>query len=205
MTNQKTIHRLVQGDARNLSFIPDESIHLVVTSPPYWILKKYREHPGQMGHIDDYEKFIAELSKVWQHCCCILVPGGRLICAVGDVCLSRIKFGRHVIVPLHADIAVSCRKIGFNNLNPIIRYKMAKATYEVNNGTKFFGKPYEPNAIIKNDIEFILMQHKPSGYRKPTITTSIKYDRQKRLRGMVSTNLGYSWGINKKSSCTISI
>lgn len=169
MINQRTIHRLIQGDARNLSFIPDESIHLVITSPPYWILKRYRESPNQMGHIKDYEKFIEELSKVWRHCYRILVPGGRLVCVVGDVCLSRRQFGRHVVVPLHADIAVSCRKIGFDNLNPIIWYKIAKATYEVNNGTKFFGKPYEPNAIIKNDIEFILMQRKPGGYRKPTI------------------------------------
>ena len=168
MTNQKTEHRLIQGDARNLFFIQDESIHLVITSPPYWILKKYHEHPGQLGHIEDYEKFIEELSKVWQHCYRILVPGGRLVCVVGDVCLSRRKFGRHVVVPLHADIAVSCRKIGFDNLNPIIWHKITKATYEVNNGTGFFGKPYEPNAIIKNDIEFILMQRKPGGYRKPT-------------------------------------
>lgn len=169
MTNHKTVHRLIQGDARNLSFMTDESIHLIVTSPPYWTLKKYHDHPDQMGHIKDYEKFLEELSKVWQHCYRILVPGGRLVCVVGDVCLSRRKFGRHVVVPLHADIAVSCRKLGFDNLNPIIWYKIAKAEYEVNNGTKFFGKPYEPNAIIKNDIEFILMQRKPGGYRKPTI------------------------------------
>jgi len=168
MSDQKSIHRLVEGDARNLSFVRDESIHLVVTSPPYWALKRYREHPNQMGHIEDYEQFVEELSKVWQHCYRILVPGGRIACVVGDVCLSRRKFGRHLVVPLHADIAVSCRKIGFDNLNPIIWYKITKASYEVNNGGKFFGKPYEPNAIIKNDIEFILMQRKPGGYRKPT-------------------------------------
>ncbi len=168
MIDKKTIHRLIQGDARNLSFIQDESIHLVITSPPYWILKRYNEHPSQLGHIEDYENFLEELSKVWQHCYRVLVPGGRMVCVVGDVCLSRRNFGRHVVVPLHADIAVSCRKIGFDNLNPIIWYKIAKATYEVNNGSKFFGKPYEPNAIIKNDIEFILMQRKPGGYRKPT-------------------------------------
>ncbi len=71
-------------------------------------------------------------------------------------------------MPLHADICVSCRKLGFDNLNPIIWHKIANANYEVNNGGKFLGKPYEPNAIIKNDIEFILMQRKPGGYRKPT-------------------------------------
>jgi len=169
MNNKKTLHQLFQKDARCLDFIEDESIHLVVTSPPYWTLKKYREHPHQLGHIQDYEKFIEELSKVWKHCYRALVPGGRLVCVVGDVCLSRRKHGRHVVLPLHSDIAVSCRKIGFDNLNPIIWYKIAKATYEVNNGSKFLGKPYEPNAIIKNDIEFILMQRKPGGYRRPTL------------------------------------
>ena len=91
-----------------------------------------------------------------------------MVCVVGDVCLSRRRHGRHVVVPLHADICVSCRKLGFDNLNPIIWHKIANANYEVNNGGKFLGKPYEPNAIIKNDIEFILMQRKPGGYRKPT-------------------------------------
>ena len=162
-------HRLIQGDARDLTFLDDESIHLVVTSPPYWTLKKYQENPNQMGHIQDYEEFIGELSKVWRECYRVLVPGGRLVCVVGDVCLSRKNYGRHVVVPLHADIAVSCRQIGFDNLNPIIWHKISNATYEIKNGGKFLGKPYEPNAIIKNDIEFILMQRKPGGYRKPTI------------------------------------
>lgn len=165
---QATHHQLVTGDARDLSFIEDGSVHLVLTSPPYWTLKVYRDHPSQLGHVADYESFIKELSKVWQECYRVLVPGGRLVCVVGDVCLSRRKNGRHVVVPLHADIAVSCRKIGFDNLNPIIWHKIANASYEVENGTKFLGKPYEPNAIIKNDIEFILMQRKPGGYRKPT-------------------------------------
>jgi len=164
----QTTHRLIQGDARNLDFISDESIHLVVTSPPYWILKRYNETPNQLGHVDDYDQFIADLSKVWEHVYRILVPGGRLVCVVGDVCLSRRKYGRHVVVPLHADICVSCRKIGFDNLNPIIWHKISNASYEVPNGGRFLGKPYEPNAIIKNDIEFILMQRKPGGYRSPT-------------------------------------
>lgn len=164
-----TLHRLVQGDARDLSFIPDESIHLVVTSPPYWTLKRYNDSEGQMGHIVDYEQFLAELNRVWREVFRVLVPGGRLVCVVGDVCLSRRQNqGRHTVVPLHADICVQCRKLGFDNLNPIIWHKISNAAYEVSNGSKFLGKPYEPNAIIKNDIEFILMQRKPGGYRKPT-------------------------------------
>ena len=164
-----TLHRLVQGDARNLSFIPDESIHLVVTSPPYWTLKDYNQSEGQMGHIKEYDDFLTQLNLVWNEAYRVLVPGGRLVCVVGDVCLSRRENqGRHTVVPLHADICVQCRKIGFDNLNPIIWHKISNASYEVSNGSKFLGKPYEPNAIIKNDIEFILMQRKPGGYRKPT-------------------------------------
>ena len=163
-----TVQQLYLGDARRLDFIPDESVHLVVTSPPYWNLKQYNEHTDQLGHIADYEEFLRELNKVWKEAYRILVPGGRLVCVVGDVCVSRRAFGRHVVFPLHADICVNCRKIGFDNLNPIIWYKIANAAYEVQGGGGFLGKPFEPNAIIKNDIEFILMQRKPGGYRKPT-------------------------------------
>ncbi len=165
---KKTQQRLINGDARDLSFLNNESIHLVVTSPPYWNLKRYNENPDQLGHVNDYESFLSELEKVWQEVFRVLVPGGRLVCVVGDVCVSRRKFGRHLVFPLHADICVLCRKIGFDNLNPIIWHKIANASFEVENGCKFLGKPYEPNAIIKNDMEFILMQRKPGGYRKPT-------------------------------------
>ncbi len=167
-TTKKTFQRLINGDARDLSFLDNESIHLAVTSPPYWNLKRYNENPDQLGHINDYESFLCELEKVWREVYRVLVPGGRLVCVVGDVCVSRRRFGRHLVFPLHADTCVLCRKIGFDNLNPIIWYKIANASFEVENGSKFLGKPYEPNAIIKNDMEFILMQRKPGGYRKPS-------------------------------------
>lgn len=170
-----TTHRLLQGDARNLSYIEDESIHLVVTSPPYWTLKKYRDHDAQLGDIKGYESFLDELDKIWKHCYRALVPGGRLVCVVGDVCLSRRKNnGRHTVVPLHASIQEHCRNIGYDNLAPIIWHKIANASFEASgNGGGFLGKPYEPNAVIKNDIEFILMERKPGGYRKPTVATRV--------------------------------
>ena len=112
--------------------------------------------------------FLGALEKVWREAFRVLVPGGRLVCVVGDVCVSRKRFGRHLVFPLHSDICVLCRKIGFDNLNPIIWHKIANASFEANTNSKILGKPYEPNAIIKNDIEFILMQRKPGGYRKPT-------------------------------------
>jgi len=167
-----TTHELFQADSRYLSFIPDKSVHLVLTSPPYWTLKKYRDHEDQLGDIEDYEGFLNELDKVWRHCYRALVPGGRLVCVVGDVCLARRKNnGRHTVVPLHASIQEHCRRIGYDNLAPIIWHKIANAVFEASgNGGGFLGKPYEPNAVIKNDIEFILMERKHGGYRKPTMT-----------------------------------
>lgn len=163
-----TEHTLYHADARDLSFIRDNSVHLVLTSPPYFNLKEYRKGQNQLGIIDDYQQFVDELEKVWKECYRILVPGGRIVCVVGDVCLSRRKYGRHVVMPLHSDIAVSCRKIGFDNLNPILWHKISNASYEANTNSSILGKPYEPNAIIKNDLEYILMERKPGGYRKPT-------------------------------------
>lgn len=164
-----TLHRSVRGDARELAGIEPNSVHLVLTSPPYWTLKRYRDSDAQMGHFEDYDFFLSELDKVWQRCFDVLVPGGRLICVVGDVCLSRRKNnGRHTVVPLHASIQEHCRVIGFDNLAPIIWNKIANVVHEVEGGGGFLGKPYEPNAVIKNDIEFILMERKPGGYRSPS-------------------------------------
>ena len=167
-----TTHRIILNDARVMpELTKSQSVHLVVTSPPYWTLKKYAGEAGsnQLGHMSDYQQFLLELSKVWERCFDLLVPGGRLCIVVGDVCISRRKGGRHFVVPLHADIGVQCRNIGFDYLTPIMWYKIANAATEVEgNGSPFLGKPYEPNGIIKNDIEYILMLRKPGSYRSPT-------------------------------------
>jgi DNA modification methylase len=164
-----TRHVLVHGDARRMSKEKVGRAHLILTSPPYWTLKEYRNTSGQLGHIIEYEEFLKQLDLVWERCFDLLVVGGRLVCVVGDVCLSRRKNeGRHTVVPLHASIQDHCRAIGFDNLSPIIWHKIANAAYEVENGGGgFLGKLYEPNAVIKNDVEFILMQRKPGGYRAP--------------------------------------
>lgn len=167
----KTTHRVHLGDGRVLSELGDTPfVHLVVTSPPYWNLKEYPGLPeGQLGNLPDYRAFLAELRRVWTRGFELLVPGGRMCVVVGDVCLSRRKSGRHSVVPLHADITKQCLDIGFDYLTPILWYKIANATTEVEgNGSGFLGKPYEPNGVIKNDVEYILMLRKPGSYRTPT-------------------------------------
>ncbi len=182
-----TSHSLHNIDSRRIKFLEPESVHLVVTSPPYWTLKAYRQGEGQLGWVQDYEEFLREIDQVWKLCFDSLVPGGRLICVVGDVCLSRRRNnGRHTVVPLHASIQEHCRSLGFDNLAPIIWNKIANVTHETENGKAgFLGKPYEPNSIIKNDVEFIIMQRKPGGYRKPSI--------EKRILSLISIKDYQQW------------
>lgn len=162
-----TTHRMHLGDARHLSWLPDKSVHLVVTSPPYWTLKTYRHHADQLGEIEDYERFLDELDQVWRECERVLVPGGRICCVVGDVCLPRKKAGRHYVMPLHADIQVHARRFGLDCLSPILWNKIANGVTEAaGNGAGFYGKPYQPGAIVKNDIEYILFLRKGGEYRK---------------------------------------
>ncbi len=163
----KTKHQLYLGDARNLSHIPDKSVHLVVTSPPYWTLKEYVGATGQLGAIENYETFLKELDKVWAECARVLAPGGRVCCVVGDVCLPRKANGRHFVMPLHADIQVRTRAVKLDVLTPILWHKIANSVTEAEgNGAGFYGKPYQPNAIVKNDIEYILFMRKGGAYRK---------------------------------------
>lgn len=163
-----TTHLIHHGDARDLSFIESESVHLVVTSPPYAALIEYPQHASQMGNIQSYELFLDELDRVWAECLRVLVPGGRVACVVGDVCLSRKKAGRHHVLPLAGDIQVRARRVGFDNLNPIHWLKVSNIRLEASNSSRFLGKPNLPNGVVKNDVEHILFLRKPGGYRKPT-------------------------------------
>jgi modification methylase len=169
-----TRHQLVEGDARDLSWIADESVELVITSPPYGLLKPYADAPGQLGNGDDptsvdaYESFLDELDKCWRECARVLVPGGRICCVVGDICLSRRAAGRHHVLPLAADIQVRARTLGLDNLTPIRWLKVANIRLEASNSSWYLGKPNLPGGIVKNDMETIVMLRKPGGYRKPT-------------------------------------
>jgi DNA modification methylase len=185
----RTTHRVLLGDSRRLAGILGErSVELVVTSPPYWDLKRYGDdHDGaQLGHVADRDQFLRELNLVWRACYDALVPGGRMCVVVGDVCRSRKEHGRHVVEPLHAFLQVECQRLGFDPLAPIIWSKIANMATEVEgNGAGFLGKPYEPNAIIKNDIEFILLFRKPGGYRHPTA--------EQRLRSLIEKEDHKQW------------
>jgi DNA modification methylase len=164
----RTRHEMILGDARDLRAIPNDSVHLVVTSPPYFNLKPYASDADghQLGRIEDYEAFLNELDRAWRECERVLVPGGRICCVIGDILIPRRADGRHRVLPLPSDIQVRSRNIGLDNLTPILWFKIGNRTNESGGGSSgYYGKPYQPGAIIKNDHEHILMLRKPGGYR----------------------------------------
>lgn len=164
-----TIHRVCRGDARRLNFIERESIHLVLCSPPYFNIKDYSDSNDQLGNTVDYEDFLAQLKRVWTECHRVLIPGGRAVIVVGDICVARKSAEkRHYVLPLHSSIQVSAMHSGFDCLTPIIWRKSTNASYEGRNSARVYGKPWQPNAIVKNGIEYILVLRKPGPYRSPS-------------------------------------
>ena len=150
------------------------SIQLIVTSPPYANLKRYVDgNPGQLGHIDDYVVFLANIETVLRECFRVLVPGGRVCAVVGDVNVARRNAGRHFVLPLSADIKVIGRRCGFDNLQGITWLKVANIRLEASGSARYLGKPNLPNGIIKNDTEHIIFLRKP-GYRSPSADMEVE-------------------------------
>lgn len=163
-----TVH---QQDARTYS--ADQDIELIVTSPPYFDLKDYSDGEKQIGNVDEYDEFLEMLDNVWETCYQSLIPGGRMCVIVGDVLRSRREHGRHRTLPLHSELQRRICDAGFDALTPIIWHKIGNAELESGDSARFLGKPYEPGAIVKNDIEYILLFRKPGGYRSPTTAERI--------------------------------
>lgn len=195
-------HQFYNSDSRHLleksgedaePVIKDESIHLIITSPPYFNIKEYNESGGQLGSIQEYDHFLEELTQIWKNCYSKLIPGGRMCVVTGDILQSRRENGRHRVLPLHAEIQKQCTQIGFDCLAPVIWAKIGNASLEAGGNARFLGKPYEPGAVIKNDIEYILMFRKPGRYRSPTVAerilSTLQVDNHKRYFQQIWTGV----------------
>ena len=108
------------------------------------------------------------MDSVWAECLRILVPGGRVACIVGDVCISRRKGGRHYVLPLIRRFAGPGAQTGPGQPHADPWQKVANINLEASRSARYLGKPNLPNGVVKNDIEHILFFRKPGGYRKPT-------------------------------------
>ena len=163
----KTTHTIINGDSRQMSELKDKSVHLIVTSPPYWQLKDYGTE-NQIGFHDDYETYINHLNLTWKECFRVLHDDCRLCINIGDQFARSIYYGRYKIIPIHTEIIKFCEIIGFDFMGSIIWQKAT--TMNTSGGASIMGSfPHPRNGIVKLDFEYILLFKKPGTAPKPTL------------------------------------
>ncbi len=170
MNAVQTHHRIITGDSRCMAEVPDESVHLVVTSPPYWQLKDYG-NGRQIGFDDSYETYINNLNLVWSECHRVLAKGCRLCVNIGDQFARSVYYGRYKVIPIRTEIIKFCETIGFDYMGAVIWQKVT--TCNTTGGATIMGSfPYPRNGILKLDYEFILILKKHG--TAPPVSKEIK-------------------------------
>jgi len=166
----KTWHKIIIGDSRWMKEVPDESVHLIITSPPYWQLKDYG-NGKQIGFNDTYEEYINNLNLVWSECHRVLHKGCRLCVNIGDQFARSVYYGRYKIIPIRTEIIKFCESSGFDYMGAIIWQKVT--TCHTTGGATVMGSyPYPRSGIIKLDYEFILIFKKYG--ESPKVSQKIK-------------------------------
>lgn len=164
---QRTYHKIINGDSRQMGELKDESFHLVVTSPPYWQLKDYGSE-NQIGFHDDYETYVNHLNLTWKECHRVLHPGCRLCINIGDQFARSVYYGRYKVIPIHSEIIRFCEAIGLDFMGSIIWQKTT--TTNSTGGASIMGSfPHPRNGIVKLDFEYILLFKKQGNAPKPTL------------------------------------
>jgi modification methylase len=162
----KTIHRIITGDSRRMDLISDESVHLIITSPPYWQLKDYGIK-NQIGYHETYEEYINNLNLVWKECHRVLHSGCRLCINIGDQFARSVYYGRYKVIPIRTEITKFCEITGFDYMGAVIWQKVT--TTNTTGGATIMGSfPYPRNGILKIDYEFILLFRKKGVPPKPS-------------------------------------
>lgn len=162
----KTHHKIINGDSRNMTELPEKSIHLVITSPPYWQLKDYGAD-NQIGFHDSYENYINNLNLVWKECFRVLHNGCRLCINIGDQFARAVYYGRYKVIPIREEIIKFCENIGFDYMGAIIWQKVTTSN-TTGGGVQMGSYPFPRNGILKLDYEFILVFKKLGDAPKPT-------------------------------------
>ena len=146
--------------------VPDNSVHLVITSPPYWQLKDYGSD-NQIGFHENYESYINNLNLVWKECYRVLHNGCRLCVNIGDQFARSVYYGRYKVIPIREEIIKFCETIGFDYMGAIIWQKITTSN-TTGGGVQMGSYPYPRNGILKLDYEFILIFKKLGESPKPT-------------------------------------
>ncbi|MDR0349316.1 MAG: thermonuclease family protein, partial [Tannerella sp.] len=162
----KTTHKIINGDSRRMSGLPDNSVHLIITSPPYWQLKDYGSD-NQIGFNDSYESYINHLNLVWAECFRVLHGGCRLCINIGDQFARSVYYGRYKVIPIHSEIIRFCEAVGFDFMGQII-WQKTTTMHPTGGGAVMGSYPYPRNGIVKLDFEYILLFKKQGDAPKPT-------------------------------------
>lgn len=162
----KTHHKIINGDSRQMSELENNSVHLSITSPPYWQLKDYGT-VNQIGFHDSYENYINNLNLVWKECYRVLHNGCRLCVNIGDQFARSVYYGRYKVIPIREEIIKFCENIGFDYMGAIIWQKVTTSN-TTGGGVQMGSYPYPRNGILKIDYEFILVFKKLGDAPKPT-------------------------------------
>lgn len=166
----KTNHKIIIGDSRSMEEISNESVHLVVTSPPYWQLKDYA-NGKQIGFNDSYEEYINNLNLVWNECQRVLHKGCRMCINIGDQFARSVYYGRYKVIPIRTEVIKFCEAVGFDYMGAIIWQKVT--TTNTTGGATIMGSfPFPRNGILKIDYEFILIFKKYG--KSPSVSKEIK-------------------------------
>ena len=165
-----THHKIVIGDSRQMKEIPDESAHLVITSPPYWQLKDYGDGQ-QIGYNDTYEVPVNNLNLVWNECQRILHRGCRLCVNIGDQFARAVYYGRYKVIPIRTEVIRFCESVGLDYMGAIIWQKVT-TTHTTGGATVMGSYPFPRNGILKLDYEFILIFKKYGA--APKVSKEIK-------------------------------
>ncbi len=169
-----TKHTIYLGDSRSMAEVAEGSVHLIVTSPPYWQLKDYG-NPEQIGYGQTYEEYINHLNLVWAQCVRVLHPGCRLCINVGDQFARSVYYGRYKVVPIRAEIIRCCEALGLDYMGGII-WQKATTSNTSGGGAVMGSYPYPRNGVLRIDYEFILLFKKPG--KGPGVAPEIKAQAQ---------------------------
>jgi len=163
--NFTTSHKIINGDSRQMTMLDNESVDLVITSPPYWQLKDYGIE-NQIGYNDTYEEYINNLNLVWKESYRVLNNGCRLCVNIGDQFARAVYYGRYKVIPIRTEIIKFCEAIRFDYMGAIIWQK--KTTSNTTGGASLMGSyPTPRNGILSIDYEFILLFKKLGTPIKP--------------------------------------
>ena len=157
-----TIHRIFISDSRRMTAVADESVHLVITSPPYWKLKDYGNKVEIGQGSSNYEEYLEQICIVFQECVRVLVPDGKLCINMIPIFLTgkNTKFGRRVTRTMITELETFMNSLGNMYFHSLYIWDKRKAVRFSSWGSY----PYPPNLLSSFQYEWIIVFSK-SGKR----------------------------------------